>query len=100
MRISDWSSDVCSSDLFGTDSLIGYQPYLHVFGEIQQYRTRPARGGQLIGFGSQGSHVFRTPDLRVPLGNRAGNTNGITFLEGVGTYGPGRHLTTDAQHGD
>src|SRR3546814_2404241 len=31
MRISDWSSDVCSSDLFGLDAFAG-QLFIHVVG--------------------------------------------------------------------
>src|SRR3546814_20760318 len=45
MRISDWSSDVCSSDLFGFDAVVGnyaspdtpgsaYVLLHHVFGEV------------------------------------------------------------------
>src|SRR3546814_17590876 len=53
MRISDWSSDVCSSDLAGGGE-VGRDQYrargaaigrLHVHGNVQPGSGRPARGG-------------------------------------------------------
>src|SRR3546814_2707547 len=45
MRISDWSSDVCSSDLAGS--------HLRPFAEQEDPRTRPQDGAQRQGEGRQ-----------------------------------------------
>src|SRR3546814_7634103 len=49
MRISDWSSDVCSSDLIGDSIVVGKAPELRTIGNddfrdtgVQELRTRPA----------------------------------------------------------
>src|SRR3546814_17392056 len=53
MRISDWSSDVCSSDLQaeGSDADMGGAP-AGEFDEMRQHR-RPERAGEIIAGGGQ-----------------------------------------------
>src|SRR3546814_2411771 len=62
MRISDWSSDVCSSDLqvavgFVID-LANQNPYLSPFDEFQRFKTHPSvrgyfEGGKRIAYGAR-----------------------------------------------
>src|SRR3546814_3065647 len=47
MRISDWSSDVCSSDL-GTVPLLGHHPFRRLYdGAVGRSRAHIARGASL-----------------------------------------------------
>src|SRR3546814_12368371 len=52
MRISDWSSDVCSSDLFEQDR------------DQALDDVRVGIAAQMQGFRRAGAHVVRKPDLR------------------------------------
>src|SRR3546814_5261362 len=72
MRISDWSSDVCSSDLGSfiyhlenNQAYIGYvigldydNPHLSPFDEMQRFKTHPAirpmlEGGKRVSYGAR-----------------------------------------------
>src|SRR3546814_9007130 len=56
MRISDWSSDVCSSDLLAEDAVIVHRDEPHV---------RPL-GGTLIGVVARGDHAAAATLRRSP----------------------------------
>src|SRR3546814_1653627 len=69
MRISDWSSDVCSSDLpivqdFATRAIAAEQPYIYRLTRLGQAAARRGKGlafaheaGQLIWGGAQDWHL-------------------------------------------
>src|SRR3546814_18362063 len=66
MRISDWSSDVCSSDLYGNARIVLLLPAAH-FGEqrVDQRAVRSHRPFEIGVFGLQiGKHV-RVLHLRI-----------------------------------
>src|SRR3546814_6773630 len=66
MRISDWSSDVCSSDLYGNARIVLLLPAAH-FGEqrVDQRAVRSHRRFEIGVFGLQiGKHV-RVLHLRI-----------------------------------
>src|SRR3546814_10109589 len=63
MRISDWSSDVCSSDLSGTDGACVRE--LALLHDIQHYRCDDARAvAEQSGQRQSGIAIFRTACTR------------------------------------
>src|SRR3546814_3800624 len=77
MRISDWSSDVCSSDLAN--------PWLSPFEEFQRYKTHPAirptfEGGKRIAYGARSltaGGLLSLPKLCFPGGVMVGCEAGV-----------------------
>src|SRR3546814_9946399 len=68
MRISDWSSDVCSSDLFGEDIATGDMPPLFVIGGSGE--------AELVNYRVQGRYMivdrlFERGELRLGAGKQA-----------------------------
>src|SRR3546814_9847461 len=60
MRISDWSSDVCSSDLYGGDQAFDHQAGPGGIAQVDEPRLRPVRIGlpqraRLFQFGDEGA---------------------------------------------
>src|SRR3546814_17994162 len=65
MRISDWSSDVCSSDLANGQVALGFvvglgyrNPYLYPFEEFQRWKQHPEirkylEGGRRVSYGAR-----------------------------------------------
>src|SRR3546814_2023646 len=66
MRISDWSSDVCSSDLAGRAVIIAYTMPLWAVMLARLTLGDPITPGRLIGllFGLGGLAILIGPDLR------------------------------------
>src|SRR3546814_8129830 len=67
MRISDWSSDVCSSDLFGTavgGSLGAHKEQMYEVVSYCMPHVAPDRPVHLLGIGGIGD-IFRSEERRV-----------------------------------
>src|SRR3546814_8641560 len=58
MRISDWSSDVCSSDLAALSALAGLALAFYFFGKVKQADPGNARMVQLMTAIQEGSRAF------------------------------------------
>src|SRR3546814_16130842 len=58
MRISDWSSDVCSSDLAALSALAGLALAFYFFGKVKQADPGHARMVQLMTAIQEGSRAF------------------------------------------
>src|SRR3546814_4771477 len=67
MRISDWSSDVCSSDLRDCRAVVRqrsrYDPHLPPHPDLANSAQHPTRWRE-VGL----NHVATTPPLQIPLG--------------------------------
>src|SRR3546814_3270567 len=59
MRISDWSSDVCSSDLFEAACLIGCAVVTGVGAVLNRAKVRPGDTVAVIGAGGIGQSVIQ-----------------------------------------
>src|SRR3546814_16568350 len=83
MRISDWSSDVCSSDLAFVDVAIR--------NALEQQRHHPPAVGHGFELGrraqvlKEGSHVLRPVERSQGLGQGLPGGLGITFVPRFGT---------------
>src|SRR3546814_20629617 len=84
MRISDWSSDVCSSDLLGNVLRIGFQQNVASARQVKaKIDPRPQRGRPLLGY-----------PFRPEAGNGKANADNNSktyepdFPAGEGTHGP------------
>jgi hypothetical protein len=73
--------------------------YLRVFGNIDQYRPRPAAFGNVKCFGNNLGDLGSICYLVVPFGNRGGDVDHICFLEGIGTQKVREHLPGDTTSG-
>src|SRR3546814_20025926 len=83
MRMSDWSSDVCSSDLAPRPRIIQRQPdgpreLKHELGDLAQVRLQPcAIDGTLADAGAEGIVMSAEPvDLRAELAQMGKIENG------------------------
>src|SRR3546814_6848946 len=58
MRISDWSSDVCSSDLFAAFTLAGILIFLYLIVKRSRWQTRNVVAGLALGLLNFGNIYF------------------------------------------
>src|SRR3546814_9202573 len=90
MRISDWSSDVCSSDLraiafvpdFCRTGIFGGRN-LNVLGNVHDNRTRTTRSGDMKRLVADMAEFRRVLHQIIMLGAMAGEADRVRFLKGV-----------------
>src|SRR3546814_9935893 len=87
MRISDWSSDVCSSDLFGVDGRFGVRT-----AKIENETVRDLFGGEAVFTG----RIGMTPEGAITLTQLSGRAPDFR-LSGGGRYEPGGTVRLDVR---
>src|SRR3546814_2114564 len=93
MRISDWSSDVCSSDL-PTPELIAWAktpaPALSLSKGLDRDRAVDETGGQIAVFGRVGSRPFTRPEMEKLFLNSKGLVYKVRAAVDQTGWGPPR----------
>ena len=72
---------------------------LCILGEVEHHRTRTARAGDVERTAHSPRYILGMTDLIRPLRDRLCHTHEIDLLEGIGTEGTDRHLTSNDDNG-
>src|SRR3546814_16181143 len=109
MRISDWSSDVCSSDLVRVQQLAGLRVAMRVVAEIDLAETGVDAIGRRVGertvqpragLGAGGIALRRAGDVERPRpGDQAPAQPGAALLQDRKSGGEGRRVSVRVELG-